>query len=270
MKPIVWPKWNDTRILILLFFAILAYAILGTPGFARTWRQFAVASGICLSLDLILGYVFARKWIFPLSGIVSSFGVAVLVDSPALWPTAVAAVLASLSKHLVRWDGRHVFNPNNFGVVVTVLAFPDWAVTGAMRWGGKLGLSFLLFGIGWLIVYRADRWAASLSYMLGFLFFNALRSLIFEKPIWAYSISLLGPAMQLFIFYMISDPKTSPSARRNQMAYGIAIAALDNLMRHMQIKDAPLFALFLVTFGYAVLRQLGPLRLHRQDQARMT
>lgn len=258
MRTAVVPKLRDPRFLILLFFSVLIANILSTPGFARSWYHFAAASSICIGLDLILAWYRERKIIFPMSGLVSSFGCAVLIDSPVLWPTMLAALFATLSKHLVRLNDRHLFNPNNFGVVIVILAFPDWAVSGAMRWGGQIGWSLVLFAIGLLVVQQADRWVASLSYMGSFIFFNVLRSLYFEKPLWLYSISLLGPAMQLFIFYMISDPRTSPNDRRRQAFFGIAIGLLDNVFRHYSLKDAPLFALFIICGVYNIYRWVWP------------
>lgn len=249
----VWPRWSDPRYLILIFFAIMTVTILSTPGFARTPFQFATACLTCFALDLVLGRLLSGKMIFPLSGVVSSFGISVLIDSPLLWPTALAAVLSTLSKQLIRFEGRHVFNPNNFGVVLVTLAFPDWATTAAMRWGGRFDLSVLLLAVGTMIVVRANRWAVSFAYIGSFLFFNVLRSLIFAKPLWVYSVSLLGPAMQLFIFYMISDPKTTPLSRRGQVLFGVGLGLLDNVFRHMQFKDAPLYALFVGCALYSLM-----------------
>lgn len=237
---------KDTRWLIFIFFAVMVDLILKTPGFARTWVHFAAASGALVLTDLILSAWLYGRPRFPLSGVVSSFGVAVMIDSPVLWPTLIAAVLASSSKHLFQARGRHVFNPNNFGVVMTTLAFPDWAVVGGMRWGGDVGFSLLLFAIGALIVFHANRWILAFSYIFSFLFIAGIRATVLGIPPWAFSVSLLGPAMQLFIFFMISDPKTSPGSRRDQLIFGFVLATVDNGLRFLEFKDAPLLALFIL------------------------
>ena len=253
-----FPKIEDPRWILFAFFGVLIGYALSTPGFARTWSHALASFGVCALLDLLLCRIRTGQWLFPMSGVVSAFGVFVLIDSPLLWPTALAAVLAMFSKHFIRVRGNHLFNPNNFGVAMVIWGFPDLAVTGAHRWAGKVGLSLLLFAIGWLLVWRAKRWLVSLSYVLAFFAFNFLRTLLFHKPWWAYSLALLGPAMQLFVFYMISDPRTSPEDHRRQIIFGVTIAAVDNLFRHLEMRDAPLFAVFLVCLVYNLYRAYRP------------
>lgn len=258
-------KWlqslrSDTRVLILVFFAILSRMIMETPGFARTWQQFALAATILLSLDMFSSYRVFGRIKFPLSGIVSSFGVAVMIDSPVLWPTALAAALCSLSKYLIRFRGRHIFNPNNFGIVVVTAAFPDWAVIGGNRWGGDPSYSLLLFFVGILIVWHARRWALVLTYLVAFLSLNLARAFVMHVPYWSFSLSILGPAMQLFMFYMMTDPKTSPNSLKEQVQFGILLAALDNVLRHFEFRDAPLVALFLIGIARAL-----PLPMSRSE-----
>jgi Na+-translocating ferredoxin:NAD+ oxidoreductase RnfD subunit len=62
----------------------------------------------------------------------------------------------------------------------------------------------------------------------------------------------MGPPFQLFIFFMITDPRTSPSTRTGRIAYALTVAVIDHLFRLMRNQDAPFYALF-VTSPLAIL-----------------
>lgn len=252
------PTHKDPRLLIIVFFVFFITYALTAAGFGRTWQQLVLSLGTCLAIDLTCNWVLDKRIIFPMSALVTGSGVFLLVDSPIVAATGFAALFAILSKHAIRIRGQHIFNPNNFGVVLAFFAFPDWIISGAHRWAGNPFATVTLFLLGTAIVIRADRWAASFGYAFSFLAFNLLRSVIFAKPYWVYSISLLGPAMQLFIFFMVSDPRTSPNDRKRQLAYGMMVAALDNFLRHTQHKDAPLISLFIVCGVYNLYRAWKP------------
>ena len=78
----------------------------------------------------------ARHWrvAWPASALLTGNGIALLLRTPGTehgdwwslngWPVFVAAAsVAVLSKYAIRFAGRHVFNPSNFGLVVVFLLF---------------------------------------------------------------------------------------------------------------------------------------------------
>lgn len=258
MRSLTIPRKQDPRWLLIAFFGVLLYIVLSEPGFARRWEQLALSIVVCTGLDFALTFFLRRKLSLPVSGFISSLGTFILVDSPYLWATVAAAALAMLSKHFIRVRDQHIFNPNNFGVVVCCLAFPDYLLSGAFRWGGRLDLSILLFAVGTLLVLRARRIFVSLSYAGSFLFFNVARALTLGLPPWAFSLSILGPGMQLFLFYMISDPRTSPNDYRRQIIFGVCLGLVDNFFRHLEWRDSPLLACFVVCAVYNLYRTRRP------------
>lgn len=274
------PTLRDPRMLVIVFFiGIVSYA-LTAAGFGRSWEHLVLSLVVAVVTDMTLNWYFEDKVLFPMSALVTGSGVFLLVDSPLIAATGFAAFLGILSKHAIRIKGHHIFNPNNFGVVMACFAFPDWMVAGPHRWAGNIYAAIALACLGVVIVVHAKRWVASFSYAFGFFAFNFLRTLIFNKPYWAFSTSLLGPAMQLFIFFMISDPRTTPTDRKRQVVYGLAAAGLDNYFRHLQFRDAPLLSLFIVCGVYNLFRawkpdlrqfdvwQMRAVELRRQEQGR--
>jgi Na+-translocating ferredoxin:NAD+ oxidoreductase RnfD subunit len=51
---------------------------------------------------------------------------------------------------------------------------------------------------------------------------------------------------QLFIFFMITDPKTTVSSKTGQCVVAFAVAAVEMVLRLHQVVYAPFYALFLV------------------------
>ena len=51
---------------------------------------------------------------------------------------------------------------------------------------------------------------------------------------------------QLFIFFMITDPKTTVRSTRGQCVVVVAVALLENFLRLNEIVYAPYYALFIV------------------------
>ena len=92
----------------------------------------------------------------PRSPLISGLSLALLlrVDSPLL--AALAGFLAIGSKFAIRVNGRHVFNPTNFGLVVTMLLTNEaWVSPG--QWGSQVYFGFLMVCIGGVVVNRAAR-----------------------------------------------------------------------------------------------------------------
>ena len=51
---------------------------------------------------------------------------------------------------------------------------------------------------------------------------------------------------QLYIFFMITDPKTTVSSKKGQIATAFCIALVEAIFRLFQNVDAPYYALFVV------------------------
>lgn len=254
MRKLVYPTWRDPRWLIVLYLLSFVVYALGSPGFSRTLPQYLADVGVCVGLDSALIWLKGGALVAPLSGFITSMGVLLLCDAPSVWAYALVAALSILSKHFIRVGGRHVFNPNNFGVVVCVLLLSSEVSVSPGRWGGSMEGMAAIALLGLFVSWRANRLDLSLSYSLGFLGFCALRSLVFHKPVLVLAASMTGAAFQLFTFFMITDPQTSPDSRPARIAYGIAIAALDSVLRHFQVPNAPFHALFAMCALLSFLR----------------
>jgi Na+-translocating ferredoxin:NAD+ oxidoreductase RnfD subunit len=104
----------------------------------------------------------------------------------------------------------------------------------------------VIWSLGSVIIWRLKRFHICAVYVVSFLAFALLRSWIVGDP-WQSEISpITGPEYQLFIFFMITDPKTTVRSVRGQCLVAFLVAAVEMLLRLDQSIYAPLYALFLV------------------------
>jgi len=244
------PRWSlpglgDPRWAILAFLVSYDLYAIATPEFGRRPAQWAAGIGACLLSDL--AFLRLRKVsLVPLSGLISSLGLLLLLDSPFVWPYALCGFLAIASKHLIRVDGRHVFNPLNFGCMTVLLLLPGWTTMDAGRWGNTSPLLITLVALGFLAAWRAKRLLVATAYLAVFFAGAWLRSQVWGAPMGTICAPATGAAFHLFAFYMITDPATTPDRPTAGLAFGGAVGLLDAALRQVEYRYAPLLALFLL------------------------
>jgi enediyne biosynthesis protein E5 len=241
-----WLSFLDTRytspafITLILVVGHLSYGIL------ESYTRTALAIATAIAAELVLGRLMYRKWLHPASAYITGISVGILVRSPAFWPYAVCSLLSIGSKYVLRWRGRHLWNPSNFGISVMVFIVPAAVATLSIQWGNALWPMIVIWVLGSVIIWRVRRFHICATYVLSFLAFAFLRSWITGSP-WQAEVSpLTGPMYQLFIFFMITDPKTTVSTKRGQIVVAFLVAFVEMLLRLAQSVYAPFYALFLV------------------------
>ncbi|MBL7686959.1 MAG: hypothetical protein JNJ49_02920 [Bdellovibrionaceae bacterium] len=249
-----FPSWRDPRWVLAAYAITFILFAINTPGFARTPTQFFVGFATCVVVDCLFLFLVKGVSIFPLSGMLSSMGVFLLCDSPHVWPYFVVGLLTILSKHLLVIGGRHIFNPNNFGVVMGFLFLPSYMTITASRWGPNSAVVAVLSLFGLFLVYRAKRLPLVLSFLAVFSLGAWARSALTGVNLLTVFSPAFGAAFQLFIFYHITDPKTSPSKSSHQLYFGVVLAVIDAIFRYNQNKYAPFLSLFILTGFYSFLR----------------
>jgi Na+-translocating ferredoxin:NAD+ oxidoreductase RnfD subunit len=116
----------------------------------------------------------------------------------------------------------------------------------SIQWGNNFAAVIVIWVLGSLILWRAKRFHITAVYVVSFFLLGFLRARIIGDP-WQSEISpMTGPMYQLFIFFMITDPKTTVRTRTGQCVVAFAIAFVEFLMRLDQSVYAPLYALFWV------------------------
>ena len=239
-------------ITLILVSAHLSYGVL--EGLDKTLLAIAVSIG----LELLLGRVMLGRWIHPASAYISGISVGILLRTPAFWPFALCSALSILSKYVLRYKGRHLWNPSNFGISAMLVIAGDTVGSLSIQWGNHVWSMLVIWVLGAFIIYRLRRFHITATYVLAFIGFALLRA-FFSGAAWQSEIApITGPMYQLFIFFMITDPKTTVQSTLGQCAVVLCVAALEALLRLFQVVYAPYFALFIV----------GPLALFIETEMR--
>jgi len=215
-------------------------------GILESYKKTLLAIATAIVAELILGQFFYRKWMHPASAYISGISVGILVRSPAYWPYALCALVSIMSKYVLRIKGRHLWNPSNFGISVLVFLAPETVATLSIQWGNNLWPMLVIWVLGAIIIYRVHRFHITSTYVLSFIAFAFLRSAILHQPWQAEIAPITGPMYQLFIFFMITDPKTTVRSKKGQCVVVFIVALVEMILRLYQSVYAPFYALFLV------------------------
>ena len=215
-------------------------------GILESYERTALAIVCALVAELVLGRIFFGKWINLASAYISGISVGILLRSPAFWPFALCSVLSIMSKYVLRVKSRHLWNPSNFGICVLLFLAPETVAALTIQWGNFVLPMLVIWILGSLIIWRAQRIHISVTYVVSFFVFALVRSLITGDP-WLSEIApITGPMYQLFVFFMITDPKTTVKSKKWQCIVVCLVAFVEMLLRLNHVIYAPLYALFLV------------------------
>jgi enediyne biosynthesis protein E5 len=224
----------------ILLGAHLSYGIL------EAWYTTVLAIATAIGAELIMGRITHGKWPHPASAYISGISAGILVRSTHLWPYFLVSLVSITSKYVLRVKGRHIWNPTNFGVSAAAFLAPATITVLSIQWGNVLAPMIVIWVLGSVIVWRVGRAHISVTYVASFLFFSWVTSLVTGTP-WSATVApITGPMYQLFIFFMVTDPKTTVRSKLGQCIVVFLVAFVEMILRLNQILYAPFYALFIV------------------------
>jgi len=236
-----------------------------TFGILEGYKPILLSIGCSLLTEYFLSRVVYGKAKNLSSAYISGISVGILVRTTLLWPFAITAILSIMSKYVLRFRERHIWNPSNFGIS-WMLTFVPFSVAGlSIQWGNNIWPMFVIWVLGLFIVWRAKRLHITATYVISFILFSYLRSRITSDPFFTEVAPLTGPMYQLFVFFMITDPGTTVNNRNGQILVAFLVALVEFLLRLNQVIYAPFYALFLVGPAAMVIY----LQLQKIHQSRM-
>jgi enediyne biosynthesis protein E5 len=215
-------------------------------GMLESYPKTLLAIVTSIGVELILGRIFVHRWLSPVSAYITGISVGILIRSPAFWPYALCAAISIMSKYVLRFKGRHLWNPSNFGVSALLFLAGSSVASLSIQWGNNLWPMLVIWLLGSLIIWRLRRFHITGTYVAAFLAFALLRSWLTGDPWQSEVAPITGPMYQLFVFFMITDPRTTVQSRIGQCAVAFAVASLEMVLRLYQVVYAPYYALFIV------------------------
>ncbi len=286
----VLPSRNDPR--LRLAAVIISLQVLGQVGlgFKVSIAQILVTIGACAVVEAAITFWRQRALVWPASAILTGNSTAFILRASGThhgdWWTLkgiefflLAAVGGLLSKYVIRMGDRHPFNPSNLGLVVVFLlagprnVFPQYLWWGPLNVPVLIALAVIVVGGFWVlkpigmlpmvaaflgVFWLITGWLATADFC-----FYAVWS---KAPVCGTDYWLdiaLSPELLVFVFFMISDPRTAPRSRAARLAYGGAVAALASVLIAFQtseygVKVALLAALVAVCAAVPLLDWLRP------------
>lgn len=243
---VLWKSLLDSRFTPPVFITLILLAGNLSFGILESYQKTLLAIGASIFGEMILGRIFLRKWPHPASAYITGISVGILLRSPAYWTFALCAALSISSKYALRFRGRHIWNPSNFGICAMLFLASDAVAGLSIQWGNNLASLIVIWVLGSLILWRAHRFHITAVYLVSFIALSVLRAHITGDP-WQSEVSpITGPMYQLFIFFMITDPKTTVRSRKGQCIVAFLVALVEFFMRLDSSIYAPLYALFWV------------------------
>ena len=217
-----------------------------TFGFLESWSRTVLAITTAIGVEVVLSRLMWGRWPHLASSYISGISIGMLVRSPAIWPYALCSAISITSKYVLRVDGRHIWNPSNFGIVAMLLLASDTVASLSVQWGNMLLPMVVVWCFGSVIIHALGRFHITLTYVASFLGFGLVRALVTGHPFLSEIAPITGPMSQLFIFFMITDPKTTVRSFRGQCLVAFLVAAAEAGFRLLQFVHSPYYALFIV------------------------
>jgi len=292
--PVFGPSLRDPRLhvaAVLLTLQVLGQTVLN-------FRLSVAQILICLATGALIefGYAFIKDKtiLWPASGLLTGNSTAFILRTPGtfhgdwwstngIWVFIGVVAFAMASKYLIRWRGRHIFNPSNLALVLAfVLLGPQYTEPQDLWWipmGPWMIVTYaILLGGGLLIGWELKLLGLELGYMAAFAISVAIAlapvpdhclvaswhaTAICGRDLW--QILVTSPEVLIFAFFMVPDPRTVPDGQVGRFVFGVIVAVLSVLLLgpttlEFWTKTALLASLVFACAGrFALVRLLAPL-----------
>jgi Na+-transporting NADH:ubiquinone oxidoreductase subunit NqrB len=229
---------------ILVLSSLLMWGWWGL-GFDLAVGQVGVTLGAVVLAQLGFTRWWRGAWDWELrSALISGLSLCLLCRTPSLALAAATAALAIGSKFLLRVEGKHWFNPTNFGLMMMVGLTGGQVWVSPGQWGSAAILAFFFACLGGLVVTKARRADVALTFLAVWAALLVGRSLWLGEPLTIPLHRLENGGLLLFAFFMISDPRSTPDSRLGRMVLACLVALVGWWWQFLQYgTNGPLWAL---------------------------
>jgi enediyne biosynthesis protein E5 len=231
----LWARLGTLDPRYLISFLITLILVLGEAfyGILGGYERLAITLGVCVATEVVLSWLMRGHVAALQSAYVTGLSLSLLLKPQAglLWPFALGAFLAIASKYVLTLRGRHLWNPSNFAISLLLVLAPTRIALLSHQWGNHLATNAVIWGFGLLIASRVKVLHVTLTYVACYLALAALRSVIVGTPLLAELAPITGPMYQLFIFFMVTDPRTTVHTKRGRIIVVAIVALVEAVIR---------------------------------------
>ncbi|HEX2778035.1 MAG TPA: hypothetical protein VHM30_00950 [Gemmatimonadaceae bacterium] len=259
----VWERGRrvDPRYLIAFLITLVLLAAQLRYHMVGGYSRLALALGVCVATEALLSWFDRGHVVNLLSAYISGISLTLLTkpQGGALWPFVIGGFLAISSKYVLRYRDNHLWNPTNFAICALLLAAPDRVSVLSHQFGNEFATNVVIWIFGLIIAARVGVLHITLAYIASFLILNGLRAAALGQPLLPELAPLTGPMYQLFIFFMITDPRTIVRGRGRQIGVVVLVALAEALIRLASDRGWPLPTAFNAAPPLIALALVGPI-----------
>ena len=299
---VILPSIRDPRMhvaAVLVTLQVLGQTVLG---FRLSVAQILVCLATGALIEFVVAFFKDSAIMWPASGLLTGNSAAFILRTPGtlhgqwwstngLWIFIGVVAISMASKYLIRWRGRHVFNPSNLGLVIAFVALgPKLTEPQDLWWippGPWLIVTYAVLVVGGLLIaWELRLLGLEIAFMAGFAAFTAVALALVPdhcmvaswhvapmcgRELW--QILVTSPELLVFGLFMIPDPRTVPDGPVARVAFGIVVAILAVLLigptsLEFWTKTAILASLVIAcAMRFALVRFLSPLEARDRPRA---
>lgn len=261
-----WVRWvprptpkNLITILITLILVVGEWRF----GIVGGYGKLALTLGTCVAVEAFLSLFLLGRRPMLQSAYITGISLTILLrpQGGLVWPFVAGAALSIGCKYVLRYRGRHLWNPSNFGISVLLLLAPARVALLSHEFGNDVLGNAVIWGVGLLVASQARVLHITLTYAISFALLALVRAGITGHPLLAEVAPLTGPMYQLLLFFMLTDPRTVVASRRGRITTVVVIAIVEALIRLANDFELPGAAVFAPAPPILALFLIGPIAL---------
>lgn len=298
--PVVLPSARDPRLRVAAVILSVHALGQGPLQFDVSIAQILCSLLVCAVLEAGIVFVQRKAIVWPASALLTGSGVALLLRIPGtdhgdwfslngIHIVAATAALSLLSKYVLQARGYQFFNPSNIGLVACFLVLGSQRVDPQDLWWGPtnagLVIAIVLIVAGGLLITKSlGLIGMAVAFWLTFASGAALNAASGHcmTARWSFepvcdthyfTTVALSPEVLSFLFFMITDPRTTPRGRVARTVFGVSVGAVAGLLVAFQrtefaTKVGILAALVVVCAARPIVERACPPRGAPDDRLR--
>ena len=288
--PVLLPSIRDPRLhvaAVLLTLQVLGQTVLD---FRLSVAQILICIAVGALFEFTVAFFKDKVLLWPASGLLTGNSTAFILRTPGtlhgdwwslhgIWIFIAVVAISMASKYLIKWRGRHIFNPSNLGLVLAFVALgPQYTEPQDLFWiplGFWMYVTYaILIGGGLLIGWELRLLGLEVGYMAAF----AVCAAVALGPVpdhcmvasWRstamcgwnlWQILVTSPEVLIFALFMVPDPRTVPDGQAARFVFGaltgiLSIFLLGPTTLEFWTKTAILASLIFTCFGRFALARV--------------
>jgi Na+-transporting NADH:ubiquinone oxidoreductase subunit NqrB len=242
------PILKDARHYQIAALATLLVYNIGWLDFGARPLNSACAIGGALATQVVWSRLFGLPSIDLRSPLITGLSLSLLLRADSAWVHLLAGVIGIGSKFVLRIDGKHMWNPAGFAIVVLLYTMSSHVWISPGSWGSTVWFAALLVFFAILVLGAARRSDIAIFFIGSHAALLLARAWWLGDPLSIPLHQLQSGSLLIFTFFMISDPRTSPDSRLGRFIFAASVALTAHYMAFfMQMRPALYIALIMLS-----------------------